>query len=405
MKNILFLSTYPFAKPRHGGQIRLHQLVKKFKINGWTTRSIAVYEQESYLGDELGAFDVPFPIDSKYRIYKDRNVPLINDLLTGSYATSDGDGLDKIISNLPAKIDVIHVEQCWLWSLVKKIKSIPKYENAVVVFGSQNIEYMLKNDILEQYHINDRNDVIQDIKLLEMRAVLEADIVAAVTENDIGFMKEWGREEIKLAANGIEPWEENTLTSKWESKLPKAPWMLYVASAHPPNFTSFNKIIGDSLACIPPDSKLVIAGSVCEHIYKEVLKSKWASINISRLEFLYILDDADLAEVKNRAHAYFLPIEHGGGSNLKTAEALFSGKPVIGTVSSFRGFEKYSDSPRVNVIQTPEEFFEVTRKVLSNPQPVIDVQERVNLENLTWDKTLDNLFSDVENYYEASVNA
>lgn len=405
MKSILFLSTYPFAKPRHGGQIRLHQLVKKFKTNGWTTRSIAVYEQESYLGDELGSFDVPFPIDSKYRIYKDRNIPLINDLLTGSYATSEGDGLDKIIANLPAKIDVIHVEQCWLWSLVEKIKSLPKYKNAIVVFGSQNIEYLLKDDILEQYQVNNRNDVIQDIKSLEMTAALEADIVAAVTENDVRFMNEWGREEIKLAANGIEPWEANTFTSKWENKLPKAPWMLYVASAHPPNFTSFNKIIGDSLACIPPDSKLVIAGSVCEHIYKEVLKSKWASINISRLEFLYVLDDADLAEVKNRAHAYFLPIEHGGGSNLKTAEALYSGKPVIGTISSFRGFEKYSDSPRVNVIKTPDDFFEITRKVLSNPQPSIDELERVELENLTWNKTLDKLYSDVENYYEASVNA
>ncbi|PIF21348.1 glycosyltransferase family 4 protein [Candidatus Pantoea floridensis] len=405
MKSILFLSTYPFSKPRHGGQIRLHQLVKKFERNGWTTRSIAVYEQESYLGDELGAYDVPFPVDSKYRMYKGKYVPLINDLLTGQFAISEDDGLDKIIANLPPQIDIIHVEQCWLWPLVGKIKSLPKYKNVIVVFGSQNIEYILKDEILEQYHVNDRDDVIQDIKALELKAVLEADIVAAVTECDVEFMREWHRREIKLAANGIEPWESNILTDKWEKRLPKAPWLLYIASAHPPNFTSFNKIIGESLACIPPDSKLVIAGSVCEHIYKEVLKSKWASINMSRLEFLYVLDDADLAEVKNRAYAYFLPIEHGGGSNLKTAEALYSGKPIIGTISSFRGFEKYSDSPRVNVIRTPEEFFEVTRKVLSNPQPVLEQQERVNLENLTWDKTLDKLYSDVQNYYEASVNA
>ncbi|SUB16006.1 Uncharacterised protein [Pantoea agglomerans] len=93
MKNILFLSTYSFAKPRHGGQIRLHQLVKKFKENGWKTRSIAVYEQESFIGDELGTFDVPLPVDSTFRLFKGRNIPLINDLLTGSYAASETGGV------------------------------------------------------------------------------------------------------------------------------------------------------------------------------------------------------------------------------------------------------------------------------------------------------------------------
>jgi glycosyltransferase involved in cell wall biosynthesis len=405
MKNILFLSTYPFAKPRHGGQIRLSQLVKKFERNGWKTRSIAVYEEESFLGDELGPYDIPFPVDSLFRSYKGRHVPLINDLLTGAYATSDEGGFSKILANLPTEIDVIHVEQCWLWNLVEKIKSIPKYKNAIVVFGSQNIEFLLKNDILEQYNIADRDDVIEDIKHLEMRAVHEADVVAAVTKNDVKSMQSWGRKSITLAANGIEPWKTDTLTSKWESKLPKSPWMLYVASAHPPNFTSFNKIIGESLACIPPDSKLVIAGSVCEHIYKEVLKSKWASINISRLEFLYVLDDDDLAEVKNRAHAYFLPIEHGGGSNLKTAEALYSGKPVIGTLSAFRGFEEFCDSSRINIINNPEEFFSATRQVLTRISPILDSKELSSLEKLTWDKTLDSLILEVEKEYEASLNA
>jgi len=405
MKSIVFLSTYPFAKPRHGGQIRLNQLVKKFKLNGWATRSIAVYEQESYVGDELGSFDIPFPLDSKFRMYKNRNVPLINDLLSGGYAASEEGGFNKIIANLPAKIDVIHVEQCWLWSLVKKIKAIPKYNNSLVVFGSQNIEYLLKNDILEEYNVQNRDDVIEDIKTLEMTAVREADIVAAVTENDVNLMKEWGRERITLAANGIEPWDTKLFTQKWENRLPKAPWMLYVASAHPPNFTGFNKIIGESLACIPPDSKLVVAGSVCEHLYREALKSKWANININRLELLYTLDDNDLAEVKNRAHAYFLPIEHGGGSNLKTAEALYSGKYIIGTRSSLRGFENFINNARVNIVQTAEDFFSATRKVLSEPIPAINQDELASLENLTWNKTLDELFSNVETGCGASVNA
>lgn len=404
MKNILFLSTYSFAKPRHGGQIRLHQLVKKFKENGWQTRSIAVYEQESFIGDELGTFDVPFPVDSNFRLFQGRNIPLINDLLTGYYAASETGGFNKIVSNLPEKIDVIYVEQCWMWETAIKIKSIPKFNKTIIVFGSQNIEYLLKEDILQQYDVKETDEVINAIKTLEINATLGADVVAAVTKNDAELMMSWGRKEVILAPNGIEPWEKKTLTEKWSEKLPKSPWMLYIASAHPPNFTSFNKIIGDTLACIPPDSKLVIAGSVCEHIYREILKSKWANINVSRLELLYVLDDEDLAEVKNRAHVYFLPIEHGGGSNLKTAEALYSGKYVIGTKSAFRGFENYTNCARVSLITSPQEFFTATRKALLSPIPELTESELHDIQGLTWGRTLESICLKVSEAYEVLIN-
>ncbi|MEG3112386.1 MULTISPECIES: hypothetical protein [unclassified Pantoea] len=403
MKSIVFLSTYPFAKPRHGGQIRLSQLVNKFSNNGWTARSIAIYEQESFIGDDLGPYDIPFPIDSEFRKFEGRNIPLINDLLTAEFAVSDRDTFSKVVSHLPDHIDVIHVEQCWLWDLAKKIKALDKFKKAILIFGSQNIEYLLKKDILEQYNIPDHHEVIDKIQSLEIKATVEADIIAAVTENDAKIMASWGGGKVILAANGIKPWDlsyNNTNKNKWIEKLPKSPWMLYIASAHPPNFTSFIKIIGESLACIPPDSKLVIAGSVCEHIYREVSDSKWTSINMSRLELLYVLDDNDLGIVKNLAHAYFLPIEHGGGSNLKTAEALYSGKYVIGTASAFRGFEDYINSTRVKIVNSPQDFHISSRNILSSPTPVLNDEEKEIMQKLTWDRTLEGLFSDVEKFME-----
>ena len=40
-----------------------------------------------------------------------------------------------------------------------------------------------------------------------------------------------------------------------------------------------------------------------------------------------------------------LPITYGGGSNLKTAEALLTGHPIIATAKAFRGCEVFTDMP------------------------------------------------------------
>ena len=105
--------------------------------------------------------------------------------------------------------------------------------------------------------------------------------------------------------------------------------------------------VGPSLGCFPPDSRLVVAGSVCSHLYQHLAATRWQSLNLSRLELLNTLPDEDLAAVKTLAHGFLLPILHGGGSNIKTAEALYSGAYVLGSEAAFRGFEDLLDLPEV----------------------------------------------------------
>ena len=51
---LLLLSTYPYQKPQHGGQIRLAHIAKAYQAAGWTVESIAVYEPRAYGSDSVG---------------------------------------------------------------------------------------------------------------------------------------------------------------------------------------------------------------------------------------------------------------------------------------------------------------------------------------------------------------
>lgn len=387
---VLILSTYPFLEPRHGGQVRLANVAHAFEAANWQVESMAIYS-EGYGAQRRGPRDLPFPVDSPYRQFEGRDVPLVNDLLTGLYAAADDGGFGTVVRHLPSQVDVIHVEQPWLWPLAKRIKQLPGFETVRLIYGSQNIEAPLKLDILSSYGVTDAAQVVADIDALERRAACEADVAVAVTKSDLATLVSWGARHAVLASNGISPWKATPeRLAHWQARLPKAPWMLYVASAHPPNFTGFTDCVGPSLGCFAPNSRLVVAGSVCSHLHQHLAATRWHSLNLSRLELLGVLSDEDLAAVKTLAHAFLLPIPHGGGSNIKTAEALYSGAYVLGSEAAFRGFEDLLDLPEVVVASSPEVFQTSIRRVLARPPSSAPLQPETctRREVLRWDRCL-----------------
>ena len=401
---VLLLSTYPIAEPRHGGQIRLAHIGKALSDAGWHVESLAVYEPGVYGSSQLGARDIPLPLSSPYLKFNGREVPLISDLLTGDYASADDGGFNTILKRLPSTIDAILVEQPWLWPLAVKIRKLPQYSNVILIYGSENIEAPLKKDILDSYKVADTEEVISKIKILEKSAASQADITVAVTRSDLDTLTSWGAKNTVLAPNGVTTTKINQKTiNKWKNRLPQEPWLLYVASAHPPNFTEFTRCVGESLACIPPTSRLVVAGSVCEHIYQKLSATRWHSINLSRLELVFVIPDEDLMALKMLAHAFILPIPHGGGSNIKTAEALYSGAYVIGTKEAFRGFEEFTNLPEVFVSNNPEEF-QVNIKSVLNSAPMAPEKESPMKNKLLWQACLAPFIDELQTVFNGWVN-
>ena len=100
-------------------------------------------------------------------------------------------------------------------------------------------------------------------------------------------------------------------------------------------------------------------------------------------------DDIDSLILKSAG--MLLPIWTGGGSNLKTAQALLSNRTLVGTEYSFRGFESFKDAEGVHLVSTAEEFANVLR-TYKPPKTV----QRNGVESLTWDFIMSDLALYVE---------
>ncbi len=60
-----------------------------------------------------------------------------------------------------------------------------------------------------------------------------------------------------------------------------------------------------------------------------------------------------------------MPITQGGGTNLKTAEALWSGRHVVATTTAMRGFEVFIGQQGIHVTNNPAIFKQQLRKVMA----------------------------------------
>jgi hypothetical protein len=383
---VLMLTTYPIARPRHGGQVRARALVDAYRAAGWEVATLAVFEAEAYAPDSRAGNDVEFPPWSTYRQFEGRSVPFIVDYLSGIFGAADDGAYGEICGKIPKHIDVVHLEQPWLLPLAERIRNEQAGHRTKLVYGSQNVEHALKRKILEQGGIRDADDVLEHIEALEVRATQTADLVLAVTRADQAVLAAHRSRPVAYAPNGIGGWSVDPASaSRWRALLPRAPWALFVGSAHPPNVQGFVECFGDSLACVPPDSRVVVAGSVCEHVYQAARDSRWAPINLSRLQLLGELSNEDLAAVKTLASVFLLPITQGGGSNIKTAEAIYSGKLVVGTSTSFRGYEDYVHLPEITIADDVPAFRRSVMRFLveAQPAPVGSASDALR-ERLLW---------------------
>lgn len=399
-RSVVVLTTYPLVRPRHGGQVRAHAIVTEYQRHGFDTRPIAIYEPEQYGSDETGRYDVPLPATPSARTFHGESIPLITDFLSGSYGASDG--FKAIQARLPDRIDVIHIEQCWLWPVAIAIRENDAYSDARIVLGTQNIEHHLKKKIFDSYGVS-ANHVLREIEALEHDAACRADVMCAVTEADALYFSRVAQKDCLVAANGVTELDASEKKcNEWAKILPAAPFLLYVASAHPPNFKGLSDMLGGSLGFIPPDSRLVVVGSVCEHIYSELKAGRFGSLNLSRLNLLYKQEDADLMAIKKLAHGYLLPIRDGGGSNLKTAEAIFSTKYVLGSDAAYRGYQGYLNLPELFVARSPAEFHAMGRAIFAL-KPSSGTKGELRTE-LTWGKSLQSLFSALIGSHEGKLH-
>lgn len=392
---VLVLGSYPTRWPIHGGQLRLAHIVSAYRRWGCAVRQVNVFPANSVYR-HVGAwrrwltrdsFDIPLSGDS-LRAGLATGAPFMEDLASGAAMANDTARIGAI-ERFVGRVDWVHLEQPWLLPLAQRLRQRGVVGPFRLIYGSQNIEHRLKRAILQQYGVLGAEADLAAIEALESQAARDADLVLAVTPQDAMELKQWARAPVVLAPNGVEPWCASARHRRlWQQRLGDAPFALYVASAHPPNISGFGESFGETLAALSPGQRIVLAGTVAEHVERSDWFRRWEGLNARRVHAVGVLDAADLAALKDLAHSFVLPVTGGGGSNLKTAEALFSGRHVVATPQAMRGFEDCADLRAVTVAAPGADFARAVAESLESPLPPPDAASAARRQRLTWASTL-----------------
>jgi hypothetical protein len=225
-------------------------------------------------------------------------------------------------------------------------------------------------------------------------------LVVCVSQNDVDWTQAEGAKECLLAANGVTN-RQTTHTGIVEANniVGHKKFALYCASAHSPNIEGFFDYFGNGIGCIAPDERIVIAGEAGSFIKNDKRYQK--SAGLSRLTLTPgLVSETCLQGLLHTAHVIVLPLSHGGGTNLKTAEALWSGKWVLGTPIAFRGYEHFTNSKGVKIQSDPQRFLSILREILSHPPISLTEDEKNERQVVLWESTLAPLCAWISQYLE-----
>lgn len=396
LKRILVIGTYPITDPQHGGQKRAAAIVDAYKSTFTNVQYVAVFFRGFY--SDYSTTDIAI---SKETEKKATNSLFMSDVVCGEAIFDDPTVKKKMTKLLQSfRPEIIHVEQPFpylgLSKLLEELECSPK-----IIFGSQNIEAPMKRAILLNAgaDIQKTDEAERLIHGLESQLSKDSMLVAACTPSDLEAHRKMGAIKLVLAPNGIEKsvptdqaltyWENRFASIGVKNKI------LYVGSAHPPNWIGFFDMVGKGLGYIPDDSKIILAGSICDYFDKEISGTK--TLNIEDATFwLRALSAGRLSEDKLSAlielsDVIILPITEGGGSNLKTAEAILADKKVVTTEHALRSFEWFKDFPNVWVANEKSKFQEAIMNAIKTPRIERTQKQKQLAMQVKWEDRLAEL--------------
>ncbi len=379
---ILMIGTYPIASAHHGGQKRTRAIKEAYEAAGFEVRYVAVFRRGNYPRSGSDDLIVTESTEQLMDIH-----PHLGDVYCGEAIWTDEVVRPRLAAIIHSfKPDAIEIEQVYgylgLKPLLTSLTMSPK-----LIYSSHNIEYAMKRHILEQAEQFDDEAVAQvaAIEQAERELAAVADVVVAVSPADAKTLAGFGAKRVVLARNGINPLKPNPPdVSYWQHHFARQQvgrFGLFVASYHPPNWEGFLEYVSDRVGFVPPESRIVIAGGVGRYFKQSLTQRRPVDRTFwRRVEAVGELSEARLQGLIASASAILLPIASGGGSNLKTAEALISGRAVVGTEAAFRAFEEFASYPGVYIAKTPEAFRAATIDALSVEPVRRSIEQQVAIE-------------------------
>lgn len=399
MKRVLILGTYPAVEPRHGGQKRAAAIIEQYRLFGARVRYVGVYVSDNYT--HHGQHDIFIKSAQSLRKMSKANDEFVGDVAVGHISVEDSDIYDKLVANvMQFNPDLIQIEQPYLLPFILKAQAAGIINSQAIVYSSHNIEYEMKDEMISALpEVNDRRreEIVEEIRKIEEEWANLADWVIAVTEEDAKKLKSMGAKKVIVARNGINPPATSDTGMKslrrYYEKRDIAKSVLFVGSGHPPNWFGFLDTMSTGLGYLPHNTRVVVAGGV-RWLMGDYLNSRPLYEKVcfyKRVEVLGVVSEDRLGAAVQIADVIILPITTGGGSNLKTAEAIASGKQVVATRYAMRGYEVYSNLPGINIASSPSEFREMVAKALDKGVPIRSQKQQELANGVLWKNILGGL--------------
>jgi glycosyltransferase involved in cell wall biosynthesis len=380
---ILILSTYSAANPLHGGQHRLNNVRLALESAGHEVYLRGVLGSETY---DLQAGYLRFPGYKKLESYL-ASPFLLEDWAIGKFAVDDAGGYPALARLCSENYDLVFCEQPWLFEFAFK-KFARSRVRPLLVYGSQNVEFKLKLEILREYVPRIAEEGAALVQKVELFAAKNADLLVAVSQHDGDWLKSQTGSPVVVAANGVSNRRGSIEDVRASNKITEnRKFALYCASAHPPNIRGFYDIFGAGLGCLSPDERLVIGGGAGPSISSD---RRYVSSSGLREKLVTpgTISESHLRGLLATARVIILPITKGGGTNLKTAEALWSGRHVVATSTAMRGFEMFTGERGVRVADNAAAFQAAVCEFMKQPPLQLSAQERHARSIVLWDETL-----------------
>jgi glycosyltransferase involved in cell wall biosynthesis len=399
MMRLLQLTTYPLKTPRHGGQLRCAAIRERYRELGIDVETVAVMHEGVHRG-ERERHDIAL---SSALPHWNPELPRFMDLHAGDSLAGSAQVFASFVALLGRlQPDVIQLEQPWLYPAIRRWFDECGFSDAArprLIYSSQNIEWKLKRDEMAA----DVTDTlayareVAKVEALEHEVVRAADLIIACTDEELAELRAMAGNDpapraYVTAHNAIAPFAaEPARVAEIKRRWHLDRYALFVGSAHPPNADGFWQMLAPSLAFLAPGEKIVVAGGVGHLIRDNKVYAAWPGINEPRLAILGEIERADLVALLGGATAIMLPITTGGGSNLKTAEAIHSGRPVLATPHALRGYGEASRWPTIAVADKPDAFRQALRALLDRPVPTLPADYAGIRDDVTWGRALEPL--------------
>lgn len=350
MPNILQITPFPVPdSPTSGGEVRTVEFAALYRRAGWGVDRVVVQ-------DRLRASPKPLDVslgwwDRTTRQHLGRPRGLGHLRQMWALARSDRYARE-LAARLTRRYDLIQVEHPWDFDLAWRLREQPSQAGARIVYSAHNQEAPLQELVWRGNGQWSRAAarMVADIARHEADVARRADACWATCQADATVLAGWGARELAVVPNGVSP----LAPLDPAASVPAQPYLLFVASSHLPNVVGLSEWLAPPLADWGDAGRLVLAGSVGKAMRRDGRYA--ADLASGRLVDAGVLPRAQLDQLIRHAHGLLLPIGMGGGTNLKTAEALVSARPVVATRCAMRGFERFADIPRLTLADTPAQF-------------------------------------------------